>query len=453
VVQPEGVFEFPMVVLHPPMQLGQAHQPLQGAVGRQAREPVLDRLGLARRPLGQQPAHPKLPATGGAAQLDPGRAHPQHHKPGAQLVAIGAFTPGHRAGGILTGGQHQLAQRRAALAVARHRPPPPTRVLRRLRRHLLRVGAERAGDLHHVGELALLQAKPELANLPGGGVGEQHRRNKAPNRPTRRASPRPAATSRGRNSRHEGGQEAWSVTAWTDTPTWQLATFPSAPQSWEATPHRPAAKLGECGVIDHPGGRDDRGGHALGQPPAYRHRVPGGLVDELLQRLLQRVGVRVGVTTGQPRGHRLDRLALAVQQQPPQVALAPAALVLAGEGRQDVLGEGGPSGSDASKLCGCHGLPPVVVAHSFQLGIALNRHTHEHHPARANGVLLGSLAQMQQRVGSANEASPGSLPPVIEMQPSGDFTLHWIKPFIVDANVSLAIGILAKVFLHGPLGA
>jgi hypothetical protein len=35
----------------------------------------------------------------------------------------------------------------------------------------------------------------------------------------------------------------------------------------------------------------------------------------------------------------------------------------------------------------------------------------------------------------------------------GNSTLDWIKPFIIDADVSLAIGILTDVFLRGPLGA
>jgi hypothetical protein len=35
----------------------------------------------------------------------------------------------------------------------------------------------------------------------------------------------------------------------------------------------------------------------------------------------------------------------------------------------------------------------------------------------------------------------------------GNSTLPWIKPFIIDADVSVAIGILTNVFLHGPLGA
>jgi hypothetical protein len=57
------------------------------------------------------------------------------------------------------------------------------------------------------------------------------------------------------------------------------------------------------------------------------------LVDELLQPLLQRMGICSGASAGQPRGDRLDRLALAVQQQPAQVGLAWSRwLVLAGMG-------------------------------------------------------------------------------------------------------------------------
>jgi hypothetical protein len=42
--------------------------------------------------------------------------------------------------------------------------------------------------------------------------------------------------SSGRNRRQSSGQDAASVAALTDTPTWQLATLPSAPQYWCATP-------------------------------------------------------------------------------------------------------------------------------------------------------------------------------------------------------------------------
>jgi hypothetical protein len=129
-----------------------------------------------------------------------------------------------------------------------------------------------------------------------------------------------------------------------------------------------AAELREAGVIDHPGGRPDGGGHALGEPAADRHRVPRALVDELLQRLLERVGVGLGGTAGQPGGHGLDRLALAVQQQPAQVALAPAALIFAGDGLEQVLGERDQAGADAAKLGRCHGVPPAAVVRSFRLG-------------------------------------------------------------------------------------
>ena len=40
----------------------------------------------------------------------------------------------------------------------------------------------------------------------------------------------------GTNSRHESGQLACSVTALTDTPSWQLAVVPSVPQDWRCTP-------------------------------------------------------------------------------------------------------------------------------------------------------------------------------------------------------------------------
>jgi hypothetical protein len=36
------------------------------------------------------------------------------------------------------------------------------------------------------------------------------------------------------------------VAAWMDTPTWQLATLPSAPQSWGATPTDQRPNLGKA---------------------------------------------------------------------------------------------------------------------------------------------------------------------------------------------------------------
>jgi hypothetical protein len=91
VVQPQRVFQFAVVVLHSPAQLGQVDQPLQRDLGGQVREPVLDRLGLAWGPLGQQPAQRQLPTAGHPAQLPPSRTHPQGDNPRGQLLAFSAL--------------------------------------------------------------------------------------------------------------------------------------------------------------------------------------------------------------------------------------------------------------------------------------------------------------------------------------------------------------------------
>ena len=71
--------------LHPPAQPGQPHQVHQrGGLG-QVRQPILGRLGLADRPLGQQPAHRQL-LVGCSCQPawdDPSRSHPQRQEPAA----------------------------------------------------------------------------------------------------------------------------------------------------------------------------------------------------------------------------------------------------------------------------------------------------------------------------------------------------------------------------------
>jgi hypothetical protein len=62
-----------------------------------------------------------------------------------------------------------------------------------------------------------------------------------------------------------------------------------------------------------------------------------------LQRLFQvahALALAVGIGRGQAGRHRLDRLALAVQQQPAQVGLSSGALVGARHRREHVLGEG-----------------------------------------------------------------------------------------------------------------
>jgi hypothetical protein len=49
----------------------------------------------------------------------------------------------------------------------------------------------------------------------------------------------------GRNSRQSNGQLACSVTALTDTPSWQLAVLPRVPEYWRCTPTEWSPSLGK----------------------------------------------------------------------------------------------------------------------------------------------------------------------------------------------------------------
>jgi hypothetical protein len=59
---------------------------------------------------------------------------------------------------------------------------------------------------------------------------------------------------------------------------------------------------------------------------------------------------------------------------------------------------------------------------------------------------------MQQRAWDQPSGLAWQLSSGDETRRRGDSTLHWIKTFVIDADVSLAIGILIKVFLHGRSG-
>jgi len=186
-------------------------------------------------------------------------------------------------------------------------------------RHLLGVGADGGGDLHHVGQLALLQAQPEPVDLAVGGVGQDHRRRKVPGgqlvQHLQGQLPLgPVALALGHVGlaaplgvalpglgeeqppvQRAAGLVGGRVHAHADLAVGHLAKRPAV---LRRDRHQVAAELREAGVIDHPRGRPDRGGHPLGEAAADRHRAPGRLVTELLQRLLQRIGL------GSPRASR-----------------------------------------------------------------------------------------------------------------------------------------------------
>ena len=70
VIKPDLLLQFEIVALDPPAELGQIDQALECDVGLQRGKPVVIRLGLAVRPLDQQPLF------GGAMR----HAHPQAGK-------------------------------------------------------------------------------------------------------------------------------------------------------------------------------------------------------------------------------------------------------------------------------------------------------------------------------------------------------------------------------------
>lgn len=96
VVQAQAGFEFAVVVFDAPADLAESDQILQGGVGGQIRQPVLDRLGFIRRPLGDQPGL-REHAVGGIAWPAAGEADAQRDELTRQL-AFGTLAPGQAAG-------------------------------------------------------------------------------------------------------------------------------------------------------------------------------------------------------------------------------------------------------------------------------------------------------------------------------------------------------------------
>jgi len=145
------------------------------------------------------------------------------------------------------------------------------------------------------------------------------------------------------------------VTALTDTPSWQLAVLPSVPEYWRCTPTEQSPSLGKpVSSTTHAVGESAPAQH-LGQPPADRPPVPRAGRDDVVQRLV--------VHLAQAGGHRLDRLAPAVQQQPAQVALPAGALIGTWQRREEVVGEGFQASTDPGQLSCCeasHSLPPCA---------------------------------------------------------------------------------------------
>jgi hypothetical protein len=148
--------------LDAPAQLAEADQLHHRDIVREARQPVLDRLGLAGRPFDQQPTHGQLPPSavgtcGGLAAWVPpaGRTRRARKRercrpllPRRQISSMPACGPAAKASWVSEGGRSRYRGRG-------RRPRPGVR--RRGRVHLLGVGRGVRLDLYHIADLAIIQ--------------------------------------------------------------------------------------------------------------------------------------------------------------------------------------------------------------------------------------------------------------------------------------------------------
>jgi hypothetical protein len=123
-----------------------------------------------------------------------------------------------------------------------------------------------------------------------------------------------------------------------------LAVLPSVPEYWRCTPTEHGPSLGKPVSSTT---------HAVGESAAHsssasRRRTPRQSHGLAATKWWERLVVHLT----QALGHRLDRLAPAVQHQPAQVALPAGALIGAWQRREDVAGEGFKASTDPGQF-GC----------------------------------------------------------------------------------------------------
>ena len=148
----------------------------------------------------------------------------------------------------------------------------------------------------------------------------------------------PAAAHRAASSVHDvgryrsnaSGQVRPSAINALDTATWQLPTFPSAPQYLPLHARGLRALLGKARIVDREDARSE--GHHGAQLRPDACGLPRRMRDEVLQRL-------VVARITQASVHRLHRLPLAVVEQPVDVLRRGLALRLAAEARAEPVEE------------------------------------------------------------------------------------------------------------------
>ena len=272
--------------------------------------------------------------------------------------------------------QGQLLERRGLVAIARPRAAAPSWVWRRGGPNLLGVGAGVSLDLHHIGDLAIVQPSAELAHLPVAGVTDQHRRSQVPllqliqhvqhqlplgpvphllghmagRPPLGHGVLVPALGHKQPPVQGAAGLLGHGVDRHPQLAVGRLA---QRARVLALHPYRTGAVLGEPSVVHRPRHRTKRRDQHLGQPSADRPPVPRRDRHEMMQRLV--------VDLPQPLGHRLHRLAPAIQHQPTQITLPTGTLILPRQRLQDVLGERfqAPAHGDQLGWCDAPTAPPL----------------------------------------------------------------------------------------------
>ncbi|MCY0932498.1 hypothetical protein OTB20_41490 [Streptomyces sp. H27-H1] len=217
----------------------------------------------------------------------------------------------------------------------------------------LRVGSHLAFHLENVAQPAVFQAVAEVrlraitrardqSGGPQSDAGEfvEHVQREPPFRPVMLGIGDPASLptrcrvrssqEAGRNKRQASGHEAVSEAAWTLASIWQLPTFPKVPEYRRATPADALPSLGKsvsstthtyAGGPSHGPSRES-GPDVLDRPDRGRY--------ELLQLLM---------VHAEAFGHRLHRLAPAIQQQAPQIQATLDPLIPPHQRREHLGGE------------------------------------------------------------------------------------------------------------------
>ena len=339
VVEPELLLHLLVVALDAPAQLGAADELFQRGADRERRQPELDRLGLSLRPCAEEPL--ELPR--GLASAVPGGDADSHGGEPGGLASLGALAPGHPRVGVSAQSLGDLCDGAGCAVLVRSLPGRP-------QHH----GALHADD---VLEPAAGEAGPELADVAVARVGEHqvlshapaervvnllerdlpllpetHRLRHADLLPPRQVT-RPCLGQVDLQCDAAAPGLAGEVQARGDL---AVVGAPERAGVLPGDPHRRLSLLREPGVVDDERFDPRQLDVQLERQPAAK-LVVGPVTHRyaLLEALPHRLDLGRGVN--EPRRHRLDALALTVEQQPGDVQ--------------------------------AHGTTPLLAAHAFHEGV------------------------------------------------------------------------------------